>query len=189
MNGDVAAADANRADQKMNPTAAGRERIPCAVTTAVWGLGVVFLLVAGSPTLQACDDGAAVPDPGNNPGLVTDCRILLTIRDELAGTGLLNWDTQLAMTRWEGISISGSPSRVTVLALTRDYQLTGEIPAELGQLSQLEQLILGGNQLTGPIPTELGQLSDLRRLSLRGNQLTGPAELTLPRCCSSPATN
>ena len=181
MNGDVAAADANRADQKMNPTAAGRERIPCAVTTAVWGLGVVFLLVAGSPTLQACDDGAAVPDPGNNPGLVTDCRILLTIRDELAGTGLLNWDTQLAMTRWEGISISGSQSRVTVLALTRDYQLTGEIPAELGQLSQLEQLILGGTQLTGPIPTELGQLSDLRRLSLRGNQLTGPIPAELGR--------
>ena len=170
-------------------------RIPSAAMS-VWSLVAVFLLVAGSPTLQACDDGTAVPDPGNNPGLVTDCRVLLTIRDELAGTGLLNWDTQLAMTRWEGISISGSPSRVTVLALTRDYQLTGEIPTELGQLSQLEQLILGGTQLTGAIPAGLGQLTQLQRLSLIRNQLTGeiPAELSQAdspsyRCCSSPATN
>ena len=56
------------------------------------------------------------------------------------------------MTRWEGISISGSPRRVTVLALTRDYQLTGEIPTELGQLSQLQVLFLSSNQLTGGVP-------------------------------------
>ena len=155
----------------MNQRAPWRERIPSAITTAVWGLGVVFLLAAVSPPLQACDGGTAVPDPGNNPGLVEDCKILIALRDELAGSGSLNWDTQLAMTSWQYIRISGSPSRVTEVS---GYQLTGVIPTELGQLSQLRQLYLGGNQLTGPIPTELGQLSQLRRLSLGGNQLTGP---------------
>ena len=145
----------------------------------LWSLAAVLLLAVGSPSLHACDGGTAVPDPGNNPGLVSDCNVLLVLRDELTGTGYLNWDTRLAMTRWEGISISGSPSRVTRLALTRDYELTGSISAELGQLTQLMELYLGGNQLTGSIPAELGQLDQLQRLSLIRNQLTGeiPAEL------------
>ena len=33
----------------------------------------------------------------------------------------------------------------------QNNQLTGPIPPELGQLSQLEQLYLGNNQLTGSI--------------------------------------
>ena len=64
---------------------------------SVWGLAAVFLLAAASPNLQACDGGAAVPDPENNSGLVADCKVLLGIRDELTGTGYLNWDTRLAM--------------------------------------------------------------------------------------------
>ena len=142
----------------------------------LWSLAAVLLLAAVSPPLQACDGGTAVPDPGNNPGLVEDCKILIALRDELAGSGSLNWDTQLAMTSWQYIRISGSPSRVTEVS---GYQFTGVIPTELGQLSDLRQLYLGGNQLTGPIPMELGQLSQLRRLSLGGNQLTGPIPMEL----------
>ena len=58
-------------------------------------------------------------------------------------------------------------------------QLTGEIPTELGQLSQLRELHLQHNQLTGAIPAELGQLSQLREFSFRGNRLAGliPQEL------------
>ena len=58
-------------------------------------------------------------------------------------------------------------------------QLTGEIPPELGGLSNLAHLILGGNQLTGEIPPELGRLSNLRDLWFFENQLTGeiPPEL------------
>ena len=36
-------------------------------------------------------------------------------------------------------------------------QLTGAIPAELGNLANLESLSLSLNQLTGGIPAELGQ--------------------------------
>ena len=57
--------------------------------------------------------------------------------------------------------------------------LTGEIPAELGNLSNLEELDLGNNELSGGIPSELGQLSNLKFLFLAGNALGGeiPAEL------------
>ena len=60
-----------------------------------------------------------------------------------------------------------------------DNQLTGTIPAELGQLTQLKKLYLDNNQLTGAIPRELGQLTQLTMLHVHENQLTGaiPREL------------
>ena len=158
----------------MNQTAAWRERSLSAGAPAVWSLTAILLLTAASPPLYACEDGTAVADPENNPGLVEDCKVLLGLRDELAGTGSLNWNPQLAMTRWHGIIISGSPSRVTLFVSDPRIPLTGTIPAELAQLSQMEVLDLYGNQLTGPIPTELGQLHQLTELALHNNQLTGP---------------
>ena len=57
--------------------------------------------------------------------------------------------------------------------------MSGEIPAELGNLTNLQELHLGTNRLSGEIPKELGSLANLTRLSLRDNQLSGeiPAEL------------
>ena len=58
--------------------------------------------------------------------------------------------------------------------------MTGDIPAELGNLSNLQELYLYDNELTGDIPTELGNLSNLAWLYLSGNQLTGdiPTEMS-----------
>ena len=62
-----------------------------------------------------------------------------------------------------------------------DNQLTGQIPAFLGNLTSLDySLTLGGNSLTGPIPAVLGNLTNLDfALDLGRNRLTGeiPAEL------------
>ena len=57
--------------------------------------------------------------------------------------------------------------------------MTGSIPTQLGNLANLTELWLGGNQLTGSIPTQLGNLSSLTGLSLTRNQLSGaiPTEL------------
>ena len=59
------------------------------------------------------------------------------------------------------------------------YKLSGEIPAELGNLSNLAELDLAQNQLTGEVPPELGNLSKLTDLYLWENKLSGeiPAEL------------
>ena len=58
-------------------------------------------------------------------------------------------------------------------------QLSGEIPAELARLSNLNSLDLGTNQLSGEIPVDLGGLSKLRSIRLSNNRLTGaiPPEL------------
>ena len=57
--------------------------------------------------------------------------------------------------------------------------MEGEIPGELGRLTELRHLNLSGNQLTGEIPGELGRLTNLEWLHLHYNRLTGqiPAEL------------
>ncbi len=99
-------------------------------------------------------------------------------------TGGANWtdDTNwlsVDLTReWYGVT-NDANGRTNGLFLT-DNQLTGQIPSELGSLTNLESLYLNYNQLTGEIPSELGRLTNLTALRLDGNQLTGeiPAELS-----------
>jgi hypothetical protein len=61
----------------------------------------------------------------------------------------------------------------------KSNQLTGEIPPEIGKLTNLIYLDLGSNQLTGEIPTEIGKLTNLTGLLLYDNELTGviPSEI------------
>ena len=63
--------------------------------------------------------------------------------------------------------------------ILNDNRLSGEIPPELGDLIHLDQLQLQWNQLTGEIPPEIGNLTNLRSMGLYGNRLTGeiPPEL------------
>ena len=88
-----------------------------------------------------------------------------------------NWLSDSPIGEWHGVT-TNSNGRVIELVLTSN-QLTGEIPAELGRLSNLTLLALHDNRLTGEIPAELGRLSNLTLLALRTNQLTGevPPEL------------
>ena len=83
-----------------------------------------------------------------------------------------NWLTEAPVGEWYGVQKDES-GRVTGLALESN-QLSGPIPAELGNLTSLESLALGNNQLSGPIPAELGNLTSLGSLFLYRNQLSGP---------------
>ena len=132
----------------------------------------------GAASPSDCSLGVAVPDPAKNTGLVSDCEALLTARDTLAGSATLNWSARFPIDQWQGITLTGSPLRVSELNLWTK-RLTGEIPTELGRLSNLRVLRLNSNQLTGQIPPELSELFDLETLDLYSNRLTGgiPAEL------------
>ena len=134
----------------------------------------------GGPCLQTSASVA-----GRGFGLAKDCATLLGLKDTLSGTASLNWADTLNMDSWDGITVSGTPARVTELSLA-GYQLTGTIPAELGDLSNLTHLNLSDNALTGTIPSALGSLSNLTHLDLRSaaelgsdNALTGSIPATL----------
>ena len=88
-----------------------------------------------------------------------------------------NWLSDRPIGEWHGVT-TDSNGRVIRLWLP-GYNLTGEIPPDLGGLYNLTVLVLSSNQLTGEIPPELGGLSNLTGLSLTSNQLTGeiPPEL------------
>jgi Leucine-rich repeat (LRR) protein len=57
--------------------------------------------------------------------------------------------------------------------------LTGTIPTELETLTKLDYLNLSANEFSGSIPPEIGNLPNMEKLYLRKNQLTGsiPPEL------------
>ena len=137
----------------------------------LWRLGLPFC------SEHHCVTGGAVADAANSD-LVYDCETLLAARDTLAGTATLNWSANTSITGWNGITLGGTPRRVTGLDVS-SLGMTGEIPRELGSLSNLQYLDLSDNQLTGVIPGELGNLSHLEQLNLRDNGLTGviPGEL------------
>ena len=88
-----------------------------------------------------------------------------------------NWLSDAPLGEWAGVN-TDDDGRVTVLNLEGNG-LSGEIPPELGSLSNLSWLMLNGNGLSGEIPAELGSLSNLNVLRLDNNHLSGeiPAEL------------
>lgn len=73
---------------------------------------------------------------------------------------------------WDGIDCNAN-GEVRALVLD-EFGLGGTIPAEIGHLYKLENLILKNNaELTGTIPTTLAHLGNLRQLGLYNNNLSG----------------
>ena len=104
----------------------------------------------------------------------TERDVLVALYNATGGadwTSSANWLTEAPVGQWHGVTIDAS-GRVSGLDL-QSNALSGEIPVELGSLTNLEQLRLNGNQLTGEIPNALGRLESLTLLHLSGNQLTG----------------
>ncbi len=101
-----------------------------------------------------------------------DSLALVALYDSTGGatwTNHENWLTGPVAT-WHGITVSGN--RVTQITL-EDNNLTGSIPPEIGNLSNLNRLDLYKNQLTGEIPHEIGNLTNLISLYLSFNKLVG----------------
>ena len=84
------------------------------------------------------------------------------------------WWVDVGPEKWRGVTMENG--RVVKLELT-EAGLTGAVPAEIGRLTSLTVLDLGGNKLTS-LPAEIGQLTSLTELSLFCNKLTTlPAEI------------
>ncbi len=118
---------------------------------------------------------------GNNPlvnPLLSDYQALRALYDATNGDSWQNnegWNFSSPtppndLNDWFGVTVENG--RVTVIEL-EENGLTGSIPSELGNLSNLDDLLLSSNNLTGTIPPQLGNLSNLEDLYLDNNDLTG----------------
>ena len=173
-------------------------------TVAISGGSVAVTGVASGRaeiTVTASDDGGlAASQDFIASVLLADREVLEILYDELGGDGWAdntNWKTDKPLDDWYGVSANaddrvdtlrlrynfltgaipselGDLSNLRTLSLRDNYYLTGAIPPELGSLRDLEHLHIGDNSLTGgEIPSELGDLSNLEGLDLRGSSLTG----------------
>ena len=85
-----------------------------------------------------------------------DRAVLVTLYDTTDGANWVessNWLSDRPMGSWYGVTTDNS-GRVTELRLAEN-QLSGQIPAELGDLTNLSSLYLSTNRLTGCIPAAL----------------------------------
>tara|TARA_R110002096_G_scaffold56474_4_gene144115 strand:- start:4538 stop:8548 length:4011 start_codon:yes stop_codon:yes gene_type:complete len=89
-------------------------------------------------------------------------------------TNNTNWLTDAPINTWYGLGTlrGDGNTRVTAMYLNNN-NLTGEIPDEIGNFSNLFNLELGGNNLTGAIPQSITNLNQLAGLALYHNNLSG----------------
>ena len=116
----------------------------------------------------ACDDHA------------DDRAVLAAFYDATGGPGWsnsTNWKTEAPLRDWHGVT-TDDDGRVSRLHLGGN-ELTGAIPGDVGNLTNLTRLHLHGNGLTGEIPAELGSLTNLDQMGLADNALIGETPLGL----------
>ena len=135
-------------------------------TCAVFVFAAFLLLTGGNAYAQG--------------SVATDRAALVAIYNATGGANWktnTNWLSEESLSEWHGVNTDEN-GRVTALVLESN-ELSGEIPAELGDLTNLEKLDLCDNGLSGTIPAELGDLTNLQGLELYDNELSGeiPAEL------------
>ncbi|CAN6453179.1 unnamed protein product [Victoria cruziana] len=63
--------------------------------------------------------------------------------------------------------------------LLQNNAISGPIPADIGKLQKLQTLDLSGNRFSGSIPDSLGELKNLNYLRLNNNSLSGPCPESL----------
>ena len=99
---------------------------------------------------------------------------IIVLSNALISIGFGNCDSDEVELWDECYSITNTTCLVRI-----NEGLTGEIPSEIGQLTNLVTLKLQYNELTGSIPPEIGNLTSLVKLDLRYNNLSGsiPTEI------------
>ncbi|MBT8255273.1 MAG: hypothetical protein KJO23_01925 [Bacteroidia bacterium] len=80
------------------------------------------------------------------------------------------WNLNDEVSTWPGVTVEhGHVTEIRMLF----NNLTGELPASIGDLTKLEVLELSFNELSGSIPESIGSLEKLHVLALNSNNLVG----------------
>lgn len=125
--------------------------------------------------LWNCSLGWLSPD-----GINYEVQALISIKGALHDphNTLENWDaTAVDPCSWAMVGCF--ESQVVTLGIP-SQDLSGSLSPSIGNLTNLQTLLLQNNNISGPIPAELGRLSKLQQLDLSNNLFTGkvPASLS-----------
>jgi len=129
---------------------------------------IIILISIIAPLTQAATNCATVTEIPS-----TECEALVALYNSTNGDNWENnsgWLENNTPCSWDRVTCNGG--HVSILNLMSN-KLTGTIPPEIGNLSNLIYLFLYSNKLTGTIPPEIGNLSNLIYLFLYSNKLTG----------------
>jgi len=92
-------------------------------------------------------------------------------------------ETTFLQLSWNGLTGEIPPEIGNLTNLIKLWlysnELTGEIPPEIGNLTNLTEFYLWENQLTGEIPPEIGNLINLDGIDLHSNQFAGEIPSTV----------
>ena len=116
-----------------------------------------------------------------------DGAALVALYEAMGGDGWTNntnWLSDRPLHEWYGVGTDDNGRVRSLRLFSRRLDrsgngLRGSIPPEVGELTNLVELIFSGNQLSGSLPPEVGKLTNLTYLDLYDNQLSGsiPPEL------------
>ncbi|WP_420636426.1 leucine-rich repeat domain-containing protein [Candidatus Palauibacter sp.] len=149
--------------------------------------GLVLGILEGAATITATTGAAS--GSSEITVLNPDRAALIALYESTGGPNWndsRNWLTDAPVAAWAGVRVKGS--RVSGLNFGPN-NLRGPLPAEIGNLTELEDLTLWGNALTGSIPPEVGNLEHLAILNLHGNQMTGPLPAEIGNLVNLTAVN
>ncbi|TAE00005.1 MAG: T9SS C-terminal target domain-containing protein [Bacteroidetes bacterium] len=109
--------------------------------------------------------------------LKSDSLALVALYKSTNGSNWKNtWNLTKPLSTWLGVKVSNQ--RVTELDVFKN-NLTGTLPAEIGNLTAIQRFYVDQNQITGTIPKEIGNLQNAVRIYLSENLFEGtiPVEL------------
>ncbi|SVE02282.1 uncharacterized protein METZ01_LOCUS455136, partial [marine metagenome] len=72
----------------------------------------------------------------------------------------------------------GNLTELKIISLESN-NIIGSLPPEIGNLGKLEQLKLSSNNMIGNIPQEIGKMVHLQTLALKGNNISGALPLSI----------
>ena len=124
-----------------------------------------------APTATVAPEPAAMTAPPAASGSVETDREALALVALYNANGESwkrsdNWLSDAPLGEWEGV-VTNDDGRITELQLPTN-DLSGEIPPELGNLSNLTGLWLSGNELSGCVPRSLEDQLDFSVSNLGG---------------------
>ena len=161
-------------------------------TSADYGDYYYFVTSNNVPLLGLLSRAITIgPDPSTHP----DYDALIALYNAFDGPNWTNpWDITTPIETWDP-SFRLQFDDVTNRVVHFDYSgqnLTGIIPPEIGDLTELTGLWLFGNNITGEVPAEIWTLTNLRELVI-GSQTSGeaytPGALTLTNGIPSEIAN